>query len=287
MEAERWRVELQEASARENQRQVEANYPLASKPEFLFLEVKECAVRSKVIGTFSRGRFVQPFSKFTPQVQTMPVIIKNTHIPVRGDRAESQSNAATSANRSHLQVTTEVIQTLVPERIDRTRIEQAMSEVWTRGTLPFPGMTTSRSGQLIRASASMMRKLSKTSVVSTPSRRSVSQRSRASTIEIGLDGAIDDPFVDHPTTNGPQGLEPADVATELPVFRNQDDTKDRRKVSFSDDLKRPRRKEAEDYGSDTSTVVGNTGGSGTEDRPKKPKSLSRALSLERIRGWFS
>lgn len=294
LEAERWKSRLQEASARENQRQNERDHPLASSPDFLFLEVEEYANKPKVGGALSRGRFIRPFAKFTPPVQTVTVVIMNTYIPVRGEPTDSPHNAAMLANRSLLQVSTESHQTLVPERVDRIRMEQAMSEVWTRGTLPFPGMTTSRSGQLIRASASMMRKLSKTSVTSTPSKRSTSQRSRANTIEVGLDGVMDDPFVERSPINGPDlfvarspidGLDSfgsIDIATEMPVFHDQSITRDPRKVSFTIDLDKPERRGLQDDSSDASTIIENT-----KDGPKRKKSLHKAFSRERIRGWFS
>lgn len=259
----------------------------------------EHANRINGIGSFRQGRLVRPFAKSTPRIQAVPIIIKNTYVPIKGDHTESQSNSAMSTSRLHTQGSNEISETLVPERSHRTRMEQAMSEVWTRATIPFPGMTTSRSGQLIRASASMMRKLSKTSIASTPSKRSISQRSRASTMEICLDGAMDDPFVDHPITSGQHVLESADVATEMPVFYDQPKAKYLRKVSFSDDLMKPGRTCAQDDGSETSTVVGtfnransttiigSTNEGNNKEEPKRTTLLSKALSRERIKGWFS
>ena len=287
LEEDRWKSELHHLSARELQRQKETGLGLLPKLDFLFLEIEGLADKSSHVGSFDRGRFIQTFSKITPRVRVVPVIIRNTHMPLRGDPIEPQSNVSSSLNRSHLQVTTDAAQTLVPERSDRTRMEQAMSEVWTRSTLPFPAMTTSRSGQLFRASSSMMRRLSKVSITSSPSRRSASQRSCTSTIELALESAVDDPFVDRFTTSDPEALESADVSTALPTLTHQADKKDPRKVSFSDDVKRPHRQTGEEDSSDTSTVIGKMSEEDTEDKLKKPKPLSRALSKERIRGWFS
>ena len=165
-------------------------------------------------------------------------------------------------------------------------MEQAMSDVWTRGTLPFPAMTTSRGGQLFRASSSMMRRLSKVSITSGPSRRSASQQSRASAIEHGLDNTLDDPFIESPMISDSEALESADVSTALPMLQHQAEKKDPRKVSFSDDVTRPERQKAADDGSDSSTVIGQVSDEETENKLKKSKPLAKVLSRERIRGWF-
>lgn len=65
---------------------------------------------------------------------------------------------------------------LAPSRGDRARLEALLSDVWTRESLPFPGMTVrARNEHLIRTSAhSVMRKLSVTSITSTFTKRSAS-----------------------------------------------------------------------------------------------------------------
>ena len=286
LEEDRWKSELHDLSARELQRHKDTDIALVPKLDFLFLEIEELADRFDRNGSFDRGRFIQPFSKLTPRTSTVPIVIRNTHMPLKGDPFESQNNAPTSSNRSHLQITTNAAQTLVPERSDRARMEQAMSDVWTRGALPFPAMITSRSGQLFRASSSMMRRLSKVSITSSPLKRSPSQRSRGSTIELGLDSTMDDSFIERSMTGGPEALESADISTALPTLAHQADLKDPRKVSFSDSVTKPERQKVEDNGSDTSTVIGKMSEEETEDKLKKPRPISRALSKEKIRGWF-
>ena len=298
LEAERWKSGLQRAPTGETQAH-EMDDPLASNLAFLSLEVIDHADKHKSVGTLRRGRFIRPFAKHTANIQAVPVIIKNTCVPGKGDNLECKGGAAMSMERLYLQVTTDPSQTLMPDKSHRIRMEQAMSEVWTRASIPYPGMTTSRGGQLIRASASMMRKLSKTSITSTPSKRSVSQRSRASTLEVCQDGPMDDPFVDHPASDTQDALDSIDTITAMPVIHDKTKIKETRKVSFSDDLLRWDGKNAQDDCSEASTVVGKSSGASGADiqgaprtgnktnEPGKRKLLSKTLSRGRISGWFS
>jgi hypothetical protein len=63
---------------------------------------------------------------------------------------------------------------LAPSRAERVRLENLLSDVWTRDVIPFPGMAgRARSEHLVRASASsMMRKLSVASIASNFTKRS-------------------------------------------------------------------------------------------------------------------
>jgi hypothetical protein len=64
---------------------------------------------------------------------------------------------------------------LAPRRAERTRLETALEDVWTKDILPFPGMALRRAENPIRASAnSVMRKLSMASIASNFSKRSPS-----------------------------------------------------------------------------------------------------------------
>ena len=287
LEEERWKTALCDFSAKEVQRHKEHDVASVPKLDFLFLQIEEIVNRSYPSGSFDRGLFIQTFSKLTPRTRMVPVIIKNTYIPLRGDPVEPQFNVPVSSNRSYPRLATNAAQTLGPERSDRTRMEQAMSDVWTRNALPFPAMTTSRSGQLFRASNSMMRRLSKVSITSSPTKRSTSQRSRASIIDPGLDGAMDDPFVEHSTTMGPQAPKAADLPTELQILTHSAYPRYARKVSFSDYLKRSEQQKLNEEDSDTSTIIGKMSEEGSRDKPRKPKQISRALSKEKIKSWFS
>lgn len=95
----------------------------------------------------------------------------------------TSTSAATTINRSQSLLTTHTrIPILAPARSERSRIEGLLSDIWSREILPFPSMTTrSRSEQLVRNSASLMRrKLSKASFTGSFSKKHgiLSQRSR-------------------------------------------------------------------------------------------------------------
>ncbi len=85
-------------------------------------------------------------------------------------------------NRSQSLLTTNRIPVLAPPRAERVRLENLLSDVWTREILPFPGMTgRTRSEHLVRASASsMIRKLSVASIAGNFTKRSVSYVNLAS-----------------------------------------------------------------------------------------------------------
>jgi hypothetical protein len=78
--------------------------------------------------------------------------------------------------------------------------EYALGDVWTRGKLPYPGMTTSRSSQIIRASTgSLVRKLSLASMHSPFARRSMGlstanhMKSTETLPDVKLESDIDHP----------------------------------------------------------------------------------------------
>jgi hypothetical protein len=85
-------------------------------------------------------------------------------------------------NRSQSLLTTNRIPVLAPPRAERVRLENLLSDVWTREILPFPGMASrTRSEHLVRASASsMIRKLSVAGIANNFTKRSASYASLAS-----------------------------------------------------------------------------------------------------------
>jgi hypothetical protein len=113
-----------------------------------------------------------------PKSSLCQVLIKNTTTL----REISQFASSISMNRSQSLLTTNRIPVLAPPRSERVRLENLLSDVWTREILPFPGMTgRTRSEHLVRASASsMMRKLSVASIASNFTKRSASYISLAS-----------------------------------------------------------------------------------------------------------
>ncbi|KAI6779074.1 uncharacterized protein J7T54_008292 [Emericellopsis cladophorae] len=103
---------------------------------------------------------------------TTPVILRNTCAAGNG-RSIPTSNVA--INRSQSLLATNFRQTiLAPPAAKRIRLESILEDVWTRDTLPFPGITgRARNDHLMRAS-SMMRKLSMTGITVSFSKRSLS-----------------------------------------------------------------------------------------------------------------
>lgn len=107
------------------------------------------------------------------KMNTNQVIIKNTQAQKFSDASPSSSPGIIARSQSHL--SPNHIQTLVPRRAERIRLENILEDVWTKDSLPFPGMSSRRMENQIRASAnSVMRKLSIASIASNFSRRSPS-----------------------------------------------------------------------------------------------------------------
>jgi len=88
---------------------------------------------------------------------------------------EFRQPSSSAINRSQSHMTSNRIVVLSPKRSERIRLESTLADVWTKDKLPYPGMSGSRGGQIIRASAgSLVRKLSLASIHAPFSRRSAS-----------------------------------------------------------------------------------------------------------------
>jgi len=94
----------------------------------------------------------------------------------------TSSNSANNINRSQSLLTTNRIPVLAPLRTERIKLENLLSDVWTKDQIPYPGMTgRQRSDNIVRSSASsVMRKLSVASITSNLTKRSGSLASLAS-----------------------------------------------------------------------------------------------------------
>lgn len=123
-----------------------------------------------VIGTIARRLSIHRATTVGPTSGLCQVIIRNTN----AFKDIPHSSSCTSINRSQSVLTTNRIPILAPSRAERIRLENLVSDVWTREVLPFPGMTgRARSEHNVRASASsMMRKLSVASIASNFTKRS-------------------------------------------------------------------------------------------------------------------
>lgn len=114
-----------------------------------------------------------------PKSQMCQVVLRNTVSP---EHAPPSNTSTTSIHmsRSHTQITPNHITLLCPRKSERIHLEIAMTDLYTKEALPFPGMKGSDNP--FRASAhSVMRKLSIASITSTFSRRSTSLVSLHST----------------------------------------------------------------------------------------------------------
>lgn len=109
----------------------------------------------------------------SPRTNACQVIIKNTN--ALKECGDSQTSAPDSLSRSQSLLSTNRVLILSPKRAERLRMEHALTEVWTRDLLPYPGMSPNRGEHLIRTSASsMMRKLSRATMANSFIKRSTS-----------------------------------------------------------------------------------------------------------------
>ena len=146
--------------------------------------------------TLARRLSVQRAATVGNRTNMCQVIIRNTHKP--HDSQDSRDPSAAAINRSQSLLTTHKTIILAPKRNERIRLEYALGDVWTRDKLPYPGMTTSRSGQIIRASAgSLVRKLSLAGMRGPFARRSMSlatanhRRSAETLTDVKIEPEID------------------------------------------------------------------------------------------------
>ena len=137
------------------------------------LDLKSLAPVFGQSGTLARRLSIQRAATVGTRFATCQVIIRNTHNPQGGQ--DSKHSTTHAVNRSQSLLTTHRITVLAPKRSERVRLEQSLADVWTRDTLPYPGMSLTRGGNIIRASAgSLVRKLSLASIHTPFAKRSTS-----------------------------------------------------------------------------------------------------------------
>ncbi|KAL8735333.1 MAG: hypothetical protein Q9166_000878 [cf. Caloplaca sp. 2 TL-2023] len=142
--------------------------------------------------SLTRRLLVQRAATVHARTNGAQVIIRNTTTAKEDKDKDKQFD---SFGRSKSVMTASRVPILAPKRTDRSRMESALADVWSRDRLPFPGMH--RDHNNIRASASsMMRKISRASFSSTFSKMSSSTTSFASATDlpkIGEGNAEHDP----------------------------------------------------------------------------------------------
>lgn len=115
--------------------------------------------------SLSRESSVQRATTVIGRSNISHVIIRNTHNTHDPQEPRDTAWSSSPINRSQSHMNTKRIPVLEPKRSERIRLENSISDIWTRERLPFPGMIGSRGGQIIRASAgSLARKLSLASI---------------------------------------------------------------------------------------------------------------------------
>lgn len=171
-EEQQWRNDLHERS-RESEHEIEKGSLPNSGQSVLSLDIKTLGFVFGQPGTLTRRQSIQRAATVSSRKNGHQVIIKNTNS--LKESGEPPAPEPECLSRSQSLLSTHRIPILAPKRAERQRIESAMSDVWTRDRLPFPGMTGNRGSYLIQRSAtSVMRKISKASVTTTSTKRTVS-----------------------------------------------------------------------------------------------------------------
>ncbi|KAG9863830.1 hypothetical protein KCU63_g5182, partial [Aureobasidium melanogenum] len=124
---------------------------------------------------FVRRLSVQRTATLGPMTDSNQVIIMHTSAP-----KDDLNNSSTSSlpGRSKSLPTTSGVPILAPMRAERIKVEAALFDVWTKDSIPYPGMGSRRTENIFKDTASdLLRKLSMASIASNFSRRSMSYTS--------------------------------------------------------------------------------------------------------------
>lgn len=124
---------------------------------------------------FVRRLSVQRTATLGPMTDSNQVIIMHTSAP-----KDDLNNSSTSSlpGRSKSLPTASGVPILAPMRAERIKVEAALFDVWTKDSIPYPGMGSRRTENIFKDTASdLLRKLSMASIASNFSRRSMSYTS--------------------------------------------------------------------------------------------------------------
>ncbi|KAL0264339.1 hypothetical protein SLS55_000287 [Diplodia seriata] len=171
-EEEVWKTSLRSRVAAENSDLLEGRSSIQDVFSSLLLDLKAIGTTFGPPSNFSRRMSIRRAATLGPKMHPQQVIIKNTQAQKRTDSAQSAASLPVGRSQSQMSAS-KFVPTFAPRRGERIRLETIISDVWTRDTLPYPGMGPRRGDNPIRASAnSVMRKLSMASITSNFSRRS-------------------------------------------------------------------------------------------------------------------
>ena len=285
-EEERWKEELSKSS------KLDTTVPMTSDSTFLAINLRSLGLIFGQPGSLARRMSLQQTEVLDTSRPGCEVIIRNTHSAREGQ--DFPKSASASFNRSTSLLLSSRIPVLSPDRVDRVRLEHALEDVWTKATLPFPGMTVHRMGDFVRVSKkSVMRKLSKASTNTPTEKHSFSCNS------------LDDPFIEGPspkenhqavsrvdaerettpTSTLRLGTEydltlPEALATEGSA---QPQMTDAMKISFNV----PRTPRSRISSEALTVAEEDERKEDKPDKPKKGKTLLKAFSAEGMRMWFT
>lgn len=170
-----WRTRIKSRIAAEGHDFQERRISAAQTFSFLNLELRPMGLVAD-FHTLNRCESVQRAATVGPKSNLRQVIIKNT---AAQKDARSSKDMETAVGRSQSHLSSNNMPTLIPRRVDRSRLEHALTDVWSKDVLPYPGMPNRVEN--LRASAnSVMRKMSMASITSNFSKRSASMVSNAS-----------------------------------------------------------------------------------------------------------
>lgn len=172
-EEEAWKHQLRQRIVYETHDFVEGQSTMQDMLTSITLNLKSLGPVFGHANSLVRRMSVHRAATLGAKTNTNQVIIKNTQAQQFSEASPSLSPGMVARSQSHL--SPNYVPTLVPRRAERIRLENTLEDVWTKDILPFPGMSSRRMENQIRASAnSVMRKLSIASIASNFSRRSPS-----------------------------------------------------------------------------------------------------------------
>ena len=302
-EEQEWRALIQEHICKLAQAECQASSVRDSsgfENSVLCLDIKALGPIFGLPGTIARQKSIQRALTVDGRRRACQVIIKDTFsLKETGDSPVGSPGVLA---RSRSLMSTNHIPYLIPRRGDRQRLEQKMSDVWTRDRLPYPGMTGRKGGHLIRTSTmSLMRRISLAGTIAatgsikrrTDTQQNLITDTAVSTnvtnpLDYQTDGALSlasEKSVSYPDTfwSTVQYQDPNPYAGRLSPMSGQYDEACEELPFDGEDRSGNRRS------SNASTVVTHRHSEAFgEDKGKsrKSKTLLKAFSTESIRGWF-
>ena len=320
-EEQEWRTSIHERSC-ESEDELEKGAWPTSQQSVLSLDIKTLGFVFGQPGTLTRRQFIQRAATVSSRRNGHQVIIRNTNS--LKESGETPAPEPECLSRSQSLLSTHRIPILAPKRAERQRIETAMAEVWTRDRLPFPGMTGNRGSYLIQRSAtSVLRKISKASLTTTSTKRTVStymsiNENDSTPCPDAVNGRLDTSFVEvqrrvSSVSMSDAGLGPGHVRFNriTQIDGASSPPRDQHISTFPSDLEELTTSEmkppsaasiAEERNlarsqrghksrmrspvSKTSTSQGSGEPGGRKGRFHRPKTLLKAFSREGIWNWF-